>query len=387
VEPDHAPADPSDATWRPGIPRRPTVPLETAVPPEPGEPGSWPDIADYWPDAPPRMDPVTGPYEDPAASLHQVPIPGLYEDPGAEPMRIGPSLLHEQVPRAVPLERTAGARAGRRRIRPLLGVAAAVLLLLGGGAVAYRKVADRNAVAEPAPVAPPAVTTRPVPPASPAPAVVQPSPSLSVSPSPSVSSRRAAPPPAATGPATGTFWLVDDVSEITVSSARVGGGIARVGVPDGSNAVPRATTTGNTIRLAVGTNGQSGRTRIVVQLDNRISWAIRFAGGARTMTVDLAGLAVRSVAFDRGVAAIDLTLPRLGRTLPIRLSGGVNQWRITTAGQVAVDVLAGDGAGQVVLYGRNEGGLARGQRVRVNGRSGIDIDATAGFGTLTVAGT
>jgi hypothetical protein len=328
--------------------------------PEP--PGGWPNIADYWPDAPQRM--------GPPADVH--------EDPAAAPTRIGP-LLREQMPRPVPADRPAE-QPRRRRVRPLLGTTVTVLVLLAGGAVAYRKTADRNPVAQPRP----AGSAMPAPSGSAGPAAVLPK----QNPSPSTSS--SAPPAStapATGPATGTFWLVDDVTEISLSTGRVPGGIARVRVPDGSNAVPKATTDGNSIRLAVGSRGGGGSTRIEVQLDNRISWAIRLGGGARHMTLDLGGATVRSVAFERGVAGIDLTLPRLSRTLPIRMTGGVNQWRIGTDGQVAVRVVARGGAGQVVLYGDNRGGLARGERVSANGGSGIDVDATAGFGTLTVART
>jgi hypothetical protein len=41
----------------------------------------------------------------------------------------------------------------------------------------------------------------------------------------------------------------------------------------------------------------------------------------------------------------------------------------------------------VVLYGDDRGGLRRGERLSANGGSGIDVDATAGFGTLTVTRT
>lgn len=337
----------------------PDLPPAGGVTGGPEPPGGWPNIADYWPDAPQRM--------GPPADLH--------EDPAAAPTRIGPP-LHEQVPRPVPADRPAVPRRGRRRVRPLLGAAVTVLVLLAGGAVAYRKVADRTPVAQPRPSG----SAAPAPPGSPAPVAVLPK----QNPTPAT---RSPAPPTSAGPATGTFWLVNDVSEISLSSARVDDGIARVRVPDGSDAVPKATTDGNTIRLAVGSRRGGGSTRIEVQLDNRISWAIRLGGGARDMTLDLGGATVRSVAFEGGVANIDLTLPRLGRTLPIRMTGGVNQWRIGTDGQVAVRVVARGGAGKVVLYGDDRGGLARGERVSANGGSGIDVDATAGFGTLTVART
>ncbi len=328
-------------------------------------PSGLPNIADYWPDSPQRM--------GPPADLH--------EDPAAAPTRIGLP-LHEQVLWPGPVARPDGDPPARRRVRPLLGAAAVVVVLLAGGAFAYRKTADRKTAADPRPVVSFTVPAD-APTGSAGPVAVLPKqnpsapPSTPGTPAPSTSA----------APATGSFWLVDDVSEISLSTARVDGGIARVGVPDGSDAVPRATTDGNSIRLSVRSRRRGGDTRIEVQLDSRSSWAIRLGGGAQHMTLDLGGATVRSVVFDGGAHRIDLTLPRLGRTLPIRMTGGVNQWQIGTDGQVAVQVVARRGGGKVVLYGDDRGGLRRGERVRANGGSGIDVDATAGFGTLTVTRT
>jgi hypothetical protein len=259
----------------------------------------------------------------------------------------------------------------------LLGSGLTVLLLLGGGFVAYKKMAQEEGLAGPGPAAQPSVAPT-TPSASARPVVVLPG---STPPKPA----RTSGPAGSARPAKGTFTLADDVSEITIRTSRLDRGIARVTVPDGSNAAPRTTVDGGSVRLAVGTGKGGGRTNLVVQLDSRVSWAVRLVGGARDMTIDLSGGSVRSVEFDGGAAQIDLRLPKPDRTVPIRMAGGVNQWRITTEGRVAVDVLARRGAGRVVLYGRDRGGLGRGGKVSADGRSGIDIDATAGFGTLTVA--
>jgi hypothetical protein len=178
--------------------------------------------------------------------------------------------------------------------------------------------------------------------------------------------------------------LVDDVSDITVSTGRLDDGIVQVGVPDGSDARPRTTVDGGAVELGVRDGGRN--TDLDVRLDSRVSWAIRFRGGARRMSVDLGGTRVRSVTFDGGVARIDLRLPALDGTLPIALNGGVNQWRIVTVGRVGVQVMARDGAGDVELYGRDRGGLDRGGRVSADGRDGIEVDASVGFGSLTVVG-
>ncbi|MEV6850182.1 hypothetical protein [Actinoplanes sp. NPDC051411] len=213
---------------------------------------------------------------------------------------------------------------------------------------------------------------------------------MAVLPSPGLSkasggaARRKTAPATPGRPAEGTFVLVGDVSDITVSTGRLDHGIVQVTVPDGSDARPRTTVDGGAVEVGVRDGGRN--TDLDVRLDSRVSWVIRFGGGARRMNVDLGGTRVRSVTFDRGVARIDLRLPPLDGTLPITLNGGVNQWRIVTAGRVGVQVVARQGAGDVEFYGRDRGGLDRGDRVSSDGRDGIDVDASAGFGSLTVTG-
>ncbi|MFI6071443.1 hypothetical protein ACIA5C_07615 [Actinoplanes sp. NPDC051343] len=280
--------------------------------------------------------------------------------------------------RAAVLGRAVATLAPRRWGRVLAGGGVAVLLLLGGGVVAYKKMARETRLAGP----PPVVVVSPGPSGKMGPAVVLPSPSPSAT-----SGRPAAQHSARTTPgrpAKGTFVLVDDVSDITVRTAELGNGIVKVSVPDGSDARPRTTVDGGAVQLGVRDGGRN--TDLDVQLDSRVSWTIRFGGGARRMSVDLSGTNVRSVTFDGGAARIDLRLPALGGTLPIAMNGGVNRWRIVTDGRVGVQLVARRGAGDVELYGRDRGGMDRGDRVSADGRDGIDVNASAGFGSLTVVG-
>jgi hypothetical protein len=246
-------------------------------------------------------------------------------------------------------------------------------------------MAQESRLDGPPPAALPTVVASPEPSARMGPVVVLPSPRASTS----SSNSKAAPPPTtapttAARPARGTFVLVDDVSDIMVTTARLDDGIVKVSVPDDSDAVPRTSVDGGTVKLGLRDGGRDND--LVVQLDSRVSWAIRFGGGARKISVDLGDTRVRSVAFEGGAARIDLRLPPLDDTLPIAMDGGVNQWRIVTDGRVGVQVLARRGAGDVEIYGRDRGGLDRGDEVSADGRDGIDVNASAGFGSLSVVG-
>jgi hypothetical protein len=420
--PDRSPGGTVGSSW--GSRVAPSVPgTETPV--------GWPNVADYWPDAPQRMGPPADVHEDPAAaptriaaSWQQGPArPAFDEFPGPVPARrergaaLGqpaqrdaraagaPSAQREpraaaalagatgQQPavRAAVLGRPADLLTSRRGWAAMFGPAAdpetpprggrvlagaglAVLVLLGGGVVAYRKMAGESRLAGP----PPVVSVAPPPPSATASGAMGPA---VVLPQQSPSKRTAVTSKPAQRPKSGTFFLVDDVSDLTIRTSRLDQGVVKV---DGNEARPRTTVDGGDVRLRLDRGGR--RADIDVQLDSRVRWAIRLGGGARTMTLDLGAGDVRSVTFDGGAARIDLTLPRLGGTLPIAMNGGVNQWRIETQGRVKVQVVARKGAGKVVLYGRDRGGMRRGEQVSADGGSGIDVDAGAGFGSLTVVG-
>jgi hypothetical protein len=82
-----------------------------------------------------------------------------------------------------------------------------------------------------------------------------------------------------------------------------------------------------------------------------------------------------------------MALPRQDDSIDIKMSGGVNTWRITTEREVAVKVLLRDGGGQVVLNGRRTSGIDRNTTLRADGDDDgrLNIVAEAGLGALTVA--
>ena len=336
----------------------------------------WPNITDYWPDAPHRIGPAADLQEDPGAQPTRSGPPPLVQPGPVGPARLGPPAL---------------VRPRRRRVaKSLLGVALTTLLF-GSGAVAYHRLTARPVAARPGPttsVSAPAAASAPTV-GLPAPAVVMPSPSPtpSASGSASASVRPSAAPPNTPLPAAATFELVSDLDELTVTAERLDQGVAQVSTPSGSNAVPRASMQGSVVQLAVDTKGTDGKPKVDVRLDNRISWAIRIRGGVRHLDIDLRGGTVQRFDLNGGATVIELSLPRLSGTLPIRMTGGVNTWKIRTDGQAAVGLLVRKGAGKVVLYARNDGGISRGKFVTSagHGRGAIAIDAVGGIGQLSVA--
>jgi len=326
---------------------------------DPAPTGSLPRIADYWPDAPHRMQPEADYYPDSVEDSR--PVTPAYPSP---PRVIG----------APPQPRR------RRGLRIVLAMLA-VLVFLGGAVLVLARMVLGSA--GPAPV-----TT-----AAPEPVIAAPAPSAPVSIAPAPTdpppATTAPPPPAPTVAAlpftSGSFELAGDVTELTVSIADLGTDPIRATTAAGSGLKLRTTVGDGVAKLSADPAGK-GNGRVEVRLNKKVTWSVRMSGGVRDGTFTLTGGSIRRIDLTGGAARLTMTLPTPGETLPIRMSGGVNTWRITTATEVPVTVLLRKGAGEVALNGHRTRNIKRDTRVRDgNGGGGLDIDAVAGLGTLTVA--
>lgn len=330
----------------------------------------WPRISDYWPDAPHLMSPQADYYPDSDDQATAAP-PAYGETP--QPDR----LISPPPPPA------------RKGLRLLLGTLA-VLVFLGGSVVVLARLVLRDdaTTATGAP-SPPAATAEPVP-----------SPPVSVVPSPAPSTTTAAAssppqtvtiaPPAALPFTSGSFELASDVAVINVSVAAIGTDPVRVGTPDGSGLKTRLSRDGSSVKLTAQVVDKNGSGQVDVQLNSKVTWSLRMTGGAREENFALAKAWVRRIDLIGGVARIRMALPTPDETLPIRMTGGVNTWKITTPVRVPVKVLLRDGGGTVTLNGDETDGVNRNTTLRARGGNnndsgGLGIDAVAGLGTLIVA--
>ncbi|HEY0003042.1 MAG TPA: hypothetical protein VGB74_21490 [Actinoplanes sp.] len=376
-------------------------------PPPPGK-TTWPRISDYWPDNPRR----TGPLRDnPATSRRRKAELGdqtlVYNQiyPTSPDVNNGAVDLEGRDAPAYPGSaaepapvRLIGPPPGHRRPRLRLAVTAAgaaVFVGLSGIALARTVTTDDQLASPPLPgdeVAAPATAEDGVAPGQLSPPVsVSPSAAASASATPSAPSaptvRPPGPAPAGAGPAfaAGTFVLAANVTELNVTVGRPPTGAIKASSPPDSGLTTRTATAGTTVTLTVQPSGRPGGGRVDVQLDQRIAWTIKMSGGVRRGTFALTGGTVRAVDLSGGADTIDLALPPTSGALPIRMSGGVHTWRIRTGRPEPVLVNVREGAGAVTLYGKNGGGVAKGKQVSAGSGTGLQIEAVAGIGTLTVS--
>ncbi|MFC7528350.1 hypothetical protein [Actinoplanes sp. GCM10030250] len=348
----------------------PSAPAEAA----PGVP-PLPNIADYWPDLPQRLGPQADHYELPGVDATRTgpawqtttgEPPAGARDAGAGDAGAGTNRLTVEIP--------AGVRPRRPRWKSaamtaaLLGVAGAaawVIVKPGVNPPPQPTFADRVASPEPSGALP----------ANPA------NPPVSINTSPPATS---APPPSVPGAA--TFELADGSTEVNVTIGAVSDGWFRVTTPEGSGVTPRAEVAEGTLRVLIVPDGTKGSARVDVVLSEDVDWAVRMRGGFRTATLDLSRGSVSRIDLLGGTNRLTLALPRQDDAIPILMSGGVKNWRITTQERVPVRASFERGAGTVTLYDdRNRGVRRESELTSGSGPGGIELNAEAGIGTLTVS--
>ncbi|MEU4562413.1 hypothetical protein AB0F72_28870 [Actinoplanes sp. NPDC023936] len=351
---------------------------------------SWPNISDYWPDAPARRTaaPAAGKVEARKVEARKVEARKVAERQAADRQaaaRAKPPL--PPVP-ASPPPPPGSPRPGR----PVALAGFLALLIAAGTILLVRPRTHQEQRQVPAAVAPPAVlpADSEAPPESPEP---KPSPSEAKKPP-------AEPSPPATSPAgkqpaetppprteTARFELTTGVTELSVRVADLDGGAFRVSTPDDSGLDAGTSFADGVLRVSTKNTG-NGSGRLNVQLSDDIVWHLRMSAGVHVATFDSSAGTVSRVDLDGGAQQIDVALGRLVRTVPIRMTGGVHTWRITTAAKVPVRVRVGSGAGDVAVYGRHSGGAGAGTTVRsgdLHDRAGLEIDAQAGMHSLDIS--
>ncbi|MEV6346455.1 hypothetical protein [Actinoplanes sp. NPDC051851] len=324
-----------------------------------------PNIKDYWPDTPNRP----GSTRPPGTSTHQPPwaayLPSIADHP-----------------------RTAGTFSDEHGDhwwgwRPVLLVGGLALVVATGTVLILRPVSITDLQPDAAAVLPvESAGTTEAAPVSTAPVSVAPTPTTA-SPSPSITPTTANAQPDLKQ---ARFELVTGVTELSVRFADIGDDVFRVDAPDDAGVEAGSSLVDGVLKVGANYTG-AGSGRVNVLLSNRITWELRMREGVKLAQFQLTSGNVDSIDLDGGAETINIGLGKITTTLPIRMDGGVSQWTISTAQKLPVRVLAGSGGGDVVLYGTHSGGVGAGTLTRsgdVDKNPGLDIDATGGFGTLTV---
>jgi hypothetical protein len=198
------------------------------------------------------------------------------------------------------------------------------------------------------------------------------------------------------GHSNATLDVVSGTAQLCVRVANLGGTggtLLRASTPRGAPPPQlRAVRAGGTLRSGknelIYLSASSGAGPVTVTLNAAVAWRLDFGGGSTRTVADLRGGRIAGITFTAGSDIINLTLPRPGGTVPIRLAGGASRFLIAVPAGVPVRVTADGGAGEVSLDGAVHVGVAGGSVFATPGWAagapGFDVDATAGAARVSV---
>ncbi|GAA0574992.1 hypothetical protein GCM10010172_69550 [Paractinoplanes ferrugineus] len=185
------------------------------------------------------------------------------------------------------------------------------------------------------------------------------------------------------------FELVDGAGTVRLRADDLGDDLYRVTTPADSDVTPKVEDSGDALRLLLPAGSKGEPKEVAIVLNRAVRWTLKLDGGSTRTTVDMTGATVEGVDLHGGANRIDLTLPAPAGPVPVRMTGGVDQWSMRLAEATPVRVRVQSGAGAVTLAGATHRGIAPGQSFTANGwqndgAAGFDIEAVAGMSALTI---
>jgi hypothetical protein len=152
----------------------------------------------------------------------------------------------------------------------------------------------------------------------------------------------------ATGPLGGreaaTFELVAATTKVTVRTQDLGDDLYRITSAADSGTKPSPALTKDKLQLRLTPDGDATGGDVEVLLSSKVKWALRFVGGADEQIVNLAAGKISSIDVIGGSRRLELALPTPAGTIPIRLTGAVDELSVRSPADSPVRVQVRGGA-------------------------------------------
>jgi hypothetical protein len=190
------------------------------------------------------------------------------------------------------------------------------------------------------------------------------------------------------GRTTAAFELVAATTKATVRTADLGGDLYRITAPDGSGVKPSPVLSNDRVQLLLTPDGERASGDVDVLLSSKVSWSLRFTAAADEQVVDLSGGRITGLDVLGGTRRFSLKLPKPVGTVPVRVTGAIEDFSIQSpvGNPVRVQVDSGAktvAAGKVTLKDVKPGSTLTPKDWKATNR--YDVQATARLTLLSVA--
>jgi hypothetical protein len=146
------------------------------------------------------------------------------------------------------------------------------------------------------------------------------------------------------GRTTASFELVAATTKVTVRTQDLGDDLYRITTAGDSGTAPSPVLSNDRVQLLLSPDGEGSSGNVEVLLSTKVTWGLRFVGGADEQIVDLAGGKVNRIAVAGGSRRVDLRLSQPAGTVPIRVTGAVDELSVTSPAGSPVRVKVNSGA-------------------------------------------
>jgi hypothetical protein len=154
------------------------------------------------------------------------------------------------------------------------------------------------------------------------------------------------------GRSAATFELVAATTAVALRSDDLGADLYRITTPPDSGLLPRPVVDGDQVRLhlAATTNEATGPVEVV--LNSRVAWALRLAGGADELRVDMGRGPVSGVDVVGAARRVEMTLPAARNTVDLKVTSSVDDLVIRAPKENPVRLRLDSGAKTVAAGGK-----------------------------------
>jgi hypothetical protein len=183
------------------------------------------------------------------------------------------------------------------------------------------------------------------------------------------------------------FDLVAATTTVTMKTQDLGDELYKITTADDSGTAPSPVLADDRVQLHLTPDGDGTSGRVEVLLSSKVRWALRFTGGADEQSVDLTGGRVRSIDIVGGIRHFELSLPKPAGTVPVRVTGAVENLSITSPKDSPVRVQVDSGAKTVAAGDRTLRDVRPGSTLTPKGwqvQNRYDVDAAARITLLSV---
>ncbi|MCA2216801.1 hypothetical protein [Jidongwangia harbinensis] len=184
-----------------------------------------------------------------------------------------------------------------------------------------------------------------------------------------------------------SFEMAAATTKVTVRTQDLGDDLYRITAADEAGTVPQPVVSDDRVQLQLSSDGERTSGAVEVLLSTKITWSLRFVGAADEQILDLTGGRVSSVDLAGGTRRVDLTLAQPTGTVPVRVTGAIDDLSVTSPSGNPVRVQVGGGAKTVTAGERTLRDVPAGSTLTPKDWAApnrYDVDAAARLTLLAV---